>query len=101
MQETEKKYVEQLVEVVAKKMVEAFESITIEDVNMYKLGYSKAIDDLTERTIKELEDCKTVCNKSVGKVIVNDFDLNTERIEMLDSFIKSVKEISEEMKGKL
>lgn len=41
-------YVEKLVNVVAKTMVKAFENLTIEDVDMFKLGYSKAVDDFVE-----------------------------------------------------
>ena len=44
----------QLVNTVAKTMVEAFENLKIEDVNMFQLGYSKAIDDL----IAECENAK-------------------------------------------
>ena len=43
-----KKYIEQLVETVSKTLVEAFENIKIEDVDMFKLGYNKAIDDFAE-----------------------------------------------------
>ena len=39
-------YIVQLVNTVAKTMVAAFENLTIEDVNMFQLGYNKAIDDL-------------------------------------------------------
>ena len=49
-----KDYIVQLVNTVAKTMVEAFENLKIEDVNMFQLGYSKAIDDL----IAECENAK-------------------------------------------
>lgn len=49
-----KDYIVQLVNVVAKTMVEAFENLKIEDVNMFQLGYNKAIDDL----IAECENAK-------------------------------------------
>ena len=39
-------YIEKLIDTVAKTITEAFENVSIEDVNMYKLGYVKAIDDL-------------------------------------------------------
>ena len=45
-------YVKKLVNVVAKTMVDSFENLTIEDVNMFKLGYNKALDD-TIKAIKE------------------------------------------------
>ena len=38
-------YIVQLVNTVAKTMIEAFENLKIEDVNMFQLGYNKAIDD--------------------------------------------------------
>ena len=40
-----KDYIVQLVNAVAKVMVEAFENLKIEDVNMFQLGYNKAIYD--------------------------------------------------------
>ena len=47
-----KGYIVQLVNTVAKTMIEAFENLKIEDVNMFQLGYNKAIDDLSN-TLKE------------------------------------------------
>ena len=38
-------YTVQLVNTVAQTMIEAFENLKIEDVNMFQLGYNKAIDD--------------------------------------------------------
>ena len=43
-----KDYIAQLVNTVAKTMIEAFENLNIEDVNMFKLGYNKAIDDFVK-----------------------------------------------------
>ena len=40
-----KDYIVQLVNTIAKTLIEAFENLTIEDVNMFQLGYNKAIDD--------------------------------------------------------
>lgn len=40
-----KDYITQLVNTVAKTILEAFENLTIEDVNMFQLGYNKALDD--------------------------------------------------------
>lgn len=45
-------YVKKLVNVVAKTMVDSFENLTIEDVNMFKLGYNKAVDDCIEELKK-------------------------------------------------
>ena len=43
-----KDYIVQLVNAVAKVMVEAFENLKIEDVNMFQLGYNKALDDFVK-----------------------------------------------------
>ncbi|MBP3469950.1 MAG: hypothetical protein J6K26_10585 [Lachnospiraceae bacterium] len=40
-----KDYIAQLVNTVSKAMIEAFENLKIEDVNMFQLGYNKALDD--------------------------------------------------------
>lgn len=41
-------YIVQLVNTVAKTMIEAFENLKIGDVNMFQLGYNKAIDDFVK-----------------------------------------------------
>ena len=51
-------YFGNLCDIVLKTIVEAFENLTIEDINMYQLGYNKAIDDFvkfanTMPTVKE------------------------------------------------
>ena len=43
-----KDYIFQLVNTVSKTIIEAFENLTIEDVNMFQLGYNKAIDDFVK-----------------------------------------------------
>ena len=43
-----KDYIAQLVNAVAKTLIEAFENLKIEDVNMFQLGYNKAIDDFVK-----------------------------------------------------
>ena len=48
----------QLIDTVAKTMIEAFENLTIEDVNMFQLGYNKAIDDFVN-ACKEDISCQT------------------------------------------
>ena len=40
-----KDYIVQLLNTVVKTMIEAFENLKIEDVNMFQLGYNKALDD--------------------------------------------------------
>ena len=44
-----KDYIVQLVNIIAKTLIEAFENLKIEDVNMFQLGYNKAIDDFAEK----------------------------------------------------
>ena len=51
-----KKYIEQLVETVSKTLVEAFENIKIEDIDMFRLGYNNAIDDFAN-TLKQKYSC--------------------------------------------
>ena len=43
-----KDYIVQLVNIVTKTLVEAFENLKIEDVNMFQLGYNKALDDFVK-----------------------------------------------------
>ena len=52
--ESVKNYVEILVNTVAKTLVETFENLTIEDVNMYLLGYNQGVEELLKKTEKEL-----------------------------------------------
>lgn len=54
-----KKYIEQLVEAVSKTLVEAFENLKIKDVNMFKLGYNKAVDDFA-KLLRETRDDRTL-----------------------------------------
>ena len=58
-----KDYLAQLLNTVAKTMLEAFENFKIEDVNMYQLGYNKAIDDC----IKEVEEEEKQHNHIITK----------------------------------
>ena len=44
-----KEYIVQLVNIIAKTLIEAFENLKIEDVNMFQLGYNKAIDDFIRK----------------------------------------------------
>ena len=53
-----KDYIAQLVNTVTKTMIEAFENLNIEDVNMFQLGYNNAIDDFVN-SCKENTMCKT------------------------------------------
>ena len=44
-----KGYIVQLVNTIAKTLIEAFENLKIEDVNMFQLGYNNAIDDFIRK----------------------------------------------------
>ena len=45
-------YVEKLCNAVAKTILEAFENLSIEDVNMYQFGYNKAIEDVRKKLLE-------------------------------------------------
>lgn len=60
-------YVKKLVNVVAKTMVDSFENLTIEDVNMFKLGYNKAVDD-TIKAIKEEYDFTILEEEKIDEI---------------------------------
>ena len=49
-----KDYIVQLVNIIAKTLIESFENLKIEDLNMFKLGYNKAIDDFVNACEKQL-----------------------------------------------
>ena len=51
-----KDYIVHLVNIVVKTMIEAFENLKIEDVNMFQLGYNKAIDDFAENISLEISE---------------------------------------------
>ena len=59
-----KDYIVQLVNTVAKTLVEAFENLKIEDVNMFQLGYNKAIDDFSTDIINIISHLTRQFNKS-------------------------------------
>ena len=63
-----KDYIVQLVNTVAKTLVEAFENLTIEDVNMFQLGYNKAIDDYTEKAKAECKVHYVDCDPYFGGI---------------------------------
>ena len=75
-----KDYIVQLVNTVAKTMIEAFENLNIEDVNMFKLGYNKAIDDfkkmLTIEKIKEYAESDGFINLNNCSLMI--FDISEQ-----------------------
>ena len=52
--ESVKNYVEILVNTIVKILIESIENLTIEDINMYLLGYNQGIEELLKKTEKEL-----------------------------------------------
>ena len=83
-----KDYIVQLVNTVAKTMIEAYENLKIEDVNMFQLGYNKAVDDfaiLMKETLNH--DCATT--KISEQIIYNRlFDKCNEIAEQLKEGMK-------------
>ena len=69
-----KDYIVQLVNTVAKTMIEAFENLKIEDVNMFQLGYNRAVDDFVNA-------CKE-------NILCQTFGLNANGIEMIAEQLK-------------
>ena len=63
-----KDYIAQLVNTVAKTMIEAFENLKIEDVNMFQLGYNKAIDDFAEKLKSECREHYIDCDPYFGGI---------------------------------
>lgn len=63
-----KDYIVQLVNTVAKTLIEAFENLKIEDVNMFQLGYNKAIDDYTEKAKAECKVHYVDCDPYFGGI---------------------------------
>ena len=63
-----KKYIEQLVNTVAKTFVEAFENIKIEDVDMFRLGYNKAVDDFAESVKNLIADSSVIRFKDIDEI---------------------------------
>lgn len=79
-------YVKKLVNVVTKTIVDSFENLTIEDVNMFKLGYNKAIADLTAN----------ITERFSGMAMSS--GLPTEGATW-ENAIRQVKQIAQQLKG--
>ena len=82
-----KDYIAQLVNTVAKTMIEAFENLNIEDVNMFKLGYNKAIDDFVKALQEKIE--KDLANP--------DLALECKKCGIWKNY--DIKEIAEQLKA--
>lgn len=87
MAKVDENYIERLCNAVAKAVMEAFENLTIEDVDMYKIGYNNAIEEFAEQLISKVESFTAEVNGFRA-------DLMT-----LDYFTEFVDEIAESMKG--
>ena len=84
-----KDYIVQLVNTVAKTMIEAFENLKIEDVNMFQLGYNKAIDDFAI-LMKEALNHYWASTKISEQIIYNRlFDKCNEIAEQLKVGVKN------------
>ena len=89
-------YIVQLVNTVAKTMVEAFENLKIEDVNMFQLGYSKAIDDFVENISLEISE-SIIWGMLVNSHKDNSFNDTSDKI--VDYVINAANEIAEQLKA--
>ena len=78
-------YIAQIVKTFAKTMIEAFENLKIEDVNMFQLGYNKAIDD----AICKVEEHKT--KGYVTGITSNPFEFGA--CQMADDIVKILKQL--------
>ena len=90
-----KDYIVQLVNTIAKTLIEAFENLKIEDVNMFQLGYNKAIDDFTENISLEISE------SLIWGMIADCFkykNLNDTSDKIVDYVINTSKEIAEQLK---
>ena len=66
-----KDYIAQLVNTIAKTMktmIEAFENLKIEDINMFQLCYNKAIDDFAEKLKSECREHYIDCDPYFGGI---------------------------------
>ena len=63
-----KDYIVQLVNTIANTMIEAFENLKIEDVNMFQLGYNKAIDDFVESVKNLIADSSGIRFKDIDEI---------------------------------
>ena len=90
-----KYYIVQLVNTVAKTMIESFENLKIEDVNMFQLGYNKAVDDFAI-LMKETLNHDWATTKISEQIIYNRlFDKCNEIAEQLKAGVKNELQQSE------
>ena len=89
-------YFSKLCDIVSKTIFEAFENLTIEDINMYQLGYNKAHEELE---IKYWDIMYQVENNIRNKAI-DDFAKEVKNLIVDLSVIKfkNIDEIAEQLK---
>lgn len=92
-----REYVERLANTVAKTINDAFENITIEDVDMFKLGYNKGINDFTDKFLLELSE-SVIWGMLIECYKNNNSDSATST-KIVDYVVDTVKEVSEQLKG--
>lgn len=106
MAKIDENYIEKLVNAVAKMIVEAIENISIEDVNMYQIGYNKAIDEFAEALKERLKGMQMLelqgedvcpCAETGGCLYMN-CDVGCQYCAR-EQTIKDIDEIAERMKG--
>lgn len=88
-------HVEILVNTVAKTINDAFENITIEDVDMFKLGYSKGINDFTDKFLLELSE------SVIWSMLINchkDNSFNDTADKIVNYVVDVVRSTSEQLK---
>ena len=73
MEKTDEGYVERLCNAVVKTITEIIENLTIEDVNMYQLGYKKAIDDFAEKLVTDVESFQADVNGIKADLMTLDY----------------------------
>ena len=85
-----KDYIVKLVNTIEKTLIEAFENLKIEDVNMFQLGYNKAIDDFAEKL-----------NAKCDRMIKEKWNSNVAPISWAEAyadFKDDIDEIAEQLK---
>lgn len=91
--EVNENYTERLVNAVAKTLAEAFENLTIEDVNMYQCGYNKAITELKNKICMHFADWQY---SEDDKVIKDIIELASEAVGEIAEEMRSVTGSSQE-----
>ena len=100
-------YFSKLCDIVSKTIVEAFENLTIEDINMYQLGYNKAYEELESKYWDRMYHVENnIRNKVIDEFIekVELKYLGVHPDELYEKYYpreicKQIKEIAEQLKA--